>query len=302
VRILVTGATGYVGGAVTRALLAAGHDVVALVRSASAELPAGATAAVGDLTVPATYRPLVSTVDCVVHAAQRRVKGRVSARQVRLVTGTEQVAARTLGEACAAAGTRLVYTSGAFVFGDRGADWIDADAPLAPSPLGTWHAAGLRQLRPLDLDLCVLHLGMVYGPGGTFKAALYDPARLRLLRCMGSGANYWSPVHLDDVAAGFVAAVERAPAGGGEWVLADDVPLPLRELVDQVTDAMGRKRVGTVPPAVMGLVAGGPVAASLTTSYRLSNQRTKAELGWKPALPAFADGLPGTLAALGRRR
>ena len=109
-------------------------------------------------------------------------------------------------------------------------------------------------------------------------------------------------MHLDDAAAGYVGAVERAPAGGGEWILADDVPLRLRELVDRLTDAMGRRRVGTVPPAVLGLLAGGPAAASLSTSYRLRNRRAKDELGWKPAYPAFADGLPETLAALGWRR
>lgn len=299
-KVLVTGATGYVGGAVTRALLGAGHDVLALVRSPG-QAPAGASELVGDVTVPGTYRDQVAGVDCVVHAAQRRVRGRVSARQVRLVAETERAAATGLGAACAAAGTRLLWTSGAFVFGDRGDDRLDATAPLAPSPLGTWHAAGLRILRPLDLDLTVLHLGMVYGPGGTFVAALYGPARRGLLRCTGPGTNWWSPVHLDDVAAAYVAAVERAPAGGGEWVVADDAPLRLRELVDRLTDAMGRRRVGTVPPALLGLAAGGPAVASLTTSYRLDNRRTRDELGWAPKYPSFADGLPDTLAALGWR-
>lgn len=300
-RVLVTGATGYVGGAVARALRTAGHDVVALVRSPSRDAaPAGVRVEVGDLTVPATYRQLVSEMDCVVHAAQRRVRGRVSRRQVRLLAGTERVAVSTLGRACAAAGVRLVYTSSAFAFGDRGEDWVDEDSPLAPSALGAHHAEGVRLLRRLDLDLRVIQLGMLYGPGGTFRAALYDPARRGLLRRIGSGVNYWSLVHLDDAAAGYVAAVERAPAGG-EWILADDAPLRQREVVDLLTDAMGRPRVGSVPPALLGLLAGGPAIDSLTTSYRLRNDRAKRDLGWKPAHPTFADGLPATLAALGWR-
>lgn len=304
-RVLVTGATGFVGGAVTRALLAAGHDVLALVRTAAgaADLGrAGARPALGDIRRPETYRPLVAEVDCVVHAAQRRVRGRVSRRQVALLTATDRIAVETLGDACAAAGRRLVYTSGAFVFGDHADRWIDERTPVDPSPLGSWHAAGVRRLRGrAGLDLVVLHLGFVYGPGGTFRAVLHDPARRGLLRCIGPGTNYWSPVHLDDVASGYLAAVERAPAGA-EYILADDEPLPLRRLVDQVTDRLGRKRVGSVPPGLVMLAAGGPAVASLTTSYRLSNRRARDELGWRPGHPTFADGLPATLDALAASR
>lgn len=299
-RVLLTGGSGYVGGAVGRALLAAGHDVVALVRTPGSG-PPGATELPGDVTAPDTYRKQVAGVDQVVHAAQRRVRGRVSARQVRLIGETERAAAAGLGAACAAAGTALLWTSGAFVFGDRGDEWVDADTPFAPSPLGRAHAAAVASLRDAQVELTVLHLGMVYGPGGTFVAALVDPARRGLLRCAGAGTNWWSPVHQDDAAAAYVAAVERAPAGGGEWVVADDGPLRLRELVDRLTDAMGRRRVGPVPPAVLGLLAGGPAVASLTTSYRLDNRRAKADLGWAPKYPSFADGLPDTLAALGWR-
>lgn len=296
-RVLVTGATGYVGGAAARALVAAGHDVVALVRPASRDrAPAGAEVAVGDLDDPASYRDLAAGVDCVVHAGQRRTRGRITGRQIALLARTEATAVATLAAACAAGGTRLVHTSGAFVFGDHGADWVDEDTPLTPSPLGTHHAAGVRTLRAAGLDLRVLHLGFVYGPGGNFTTILYDPARRGILRCPGPGRNYWSPVHLDDAAAAYVAAAEH-PAGG-EWVIADDHPQPLRALVDQVTDALGRRRVGSVPGAVLGLAGGRPAVGSLLTSYRLRNARAKAELGWKPVHPAFADGLPGTLAAL----
>ena len=82
VRVLVTGASGFVGGAVVAAALAGGHDVVGLVRDpARADRAAGADLRRGDMTVPETYVPLVAEVDAVVHAAQKAVGGRLTRRR-----------------------------------------------------------------------------------------------------------------------------------------------------------------------------------------------------------------------------
>jgi nucleoside-diphosphate-sugar epimerase len=300
--VLVTGATGLVGGAVTRALLGAGHEVVALVRSSAgaASLEAtGARVAVGDITRPETLRDAVPVGGAVVHAAQLRVR-RAGAGALRRIEAADRVSTAALAEACLAAGARLVYTSGAFVWGDHGDRWIDESMPLTPSPLGAGKAAVVRRLRAMrerGLDSVVLHLGYVYGPGSTFRSAFYQPARRGLLRCIGSGANWWSVVHADDAASAYVAAVERAPANS-EYAVADDQPLRLRELVDQLTDALGRPRAGSAPPRLVALLAGAPAVASLGTSFRTRNAKARDELGWAPKYPAFAAGLPAALAAL----
>jgi uncharacterized protein YbjT (DUF2867 family) len=80
-RVLVTGATGFVGGGVVRALLADGHDVHGLVRdtaAAGALGRAGVTLHQGDMREPASYVPLVAQVDAVVQAAQLATSGRVT--------------------------------------------------------------------------------------------------------------------------------------------------------------------------------------------------------------------------------
>ena len=94
-----------------------------------------------------------------------------------------------------------------------------------------------------------------------------------------------------------MAAVERAQAGS-EYAVVDDEPLPLRALVDQLTDALGRRRVGSAPPRLLALAAGAPAVASLVTSFRTSNAKARGELGWAPKYPSFAAGLPAALAAL----
>jgi len=302
-RVLVTGATGFVGGAVARALLASGRDVLALVRDpARARVleQAGATLAAGDMLAPDTYRGLVDQVDAVVHAAQRTPAGRMTRARVADIQRADHTMSSVLARACRAGSRRYVYTSGYFVYGDRGDAPVDTRTAFDPSPLGTGHAREVTELRQAatgGLDLVIVAPGFVYGPGGLFKSAFFDQAQRGRLRCIGPGRNYWSCVHVEDLAAGYVAALEHAPPGG-EYNLIDDEPLRLRDLVDQVTGAMGLKPVGTIPPWLMSLIIGRPLVQSLVTSCRVTNTEAAGQLGWRPARSTLADGLPDAIARL----
>jgi len=304
-RVLVTGATGFVGAAIARTLLRRGHEVVGLVRDlrrgrALEEL--GARLAVGDMLAPDTYRPLVAGVDAVVMAAQYAIGGRLTRRTFARVGYADGVMTGTLAATCLDHGTRLVYTSGYFTYGDHGADWITEATPFAPSPLGVAHARAVVRLRALHrdagLDAVILAPGFVYGPGGLFKQSFTDQLAKGRLRVIGTGRNYWSPVHVDDLAEAFALAVERA-APGAAYNVVDDAPLPLRALVDQLTDALGHERVGTIPPWLMKLLIGGPLVDALVTSARVRNDKVKAELGWAPRYPSFAEGAPTVLRDMG---
>jgi nucleoside-diphosphate-sugar epimerase len=255
-RVLVTGATGFIGGAVVRSLVAGGHEVTGLVRSESGTAALGLKAsgvrlAVGDMLHPETYRGLAGEADAVVHTAQFAVKGRLTRTKITELGAANHLMTTTLARACVAARNRLVYTSGTFNYSDCGDSWITEATPFNPSPLGETHAKEVTALRELSkqgsLDLVVVAPGFVLGPGGYFKEALYDQARHNRLRVIGSGHNYWSCIQVDDLAAAFAAALERAPAGA-EFNVVDDKPLTLRALVDSVTAAMGMKRVGNIPP------------------------------------------------------
>lgn len=304
--VLVTGATGFVGGAVTRALLGRGYQVRVLARSqdrARELVSLGASPVIADMREPATYRDAAASVGAVVHAAQLRTSGRITLRKLARLAQANDTMTQTLAGACQSGGARLIYTAGAFTYGDHQDRWITERTPFDPSPLGVAHAAGVRMLRSLrgqGLDYVVLNLGFVYGPGGNFKAAFYDQATRGMLRCIGPGTNFWSLVHVDDAAAGYLAALEYG-ASGEEYNLADDAPLRLRALVDEITRVMGKRHVGTIPARLAALAVGGPAIASLTTSYRVSAARAHTELGWKPAYPSVADGLPPAIAALAGR-
>lgn len=171
-RVLVTGATGFVGSAIVRALSRAGHQVLALVRD-----PARATALTipgvelcrGDMLDPAYYVPLVDKVDAVVHAAQLATPGRLTPSRSRRLFDADALMAGSLADACVRKGRRLVYTGGCFDWGDHGDEWIDEATPLTPSPMGVGHARQAdvldRRHREEGLDLVRLSPGFVYGPG-----------------------------------------------------------------------------------------------------------------------------------------
>ncbi len=304
VHVLVTGATGFVGSAVVKALLNAEHTVTGLVRNESKAAPLqalGMRVAVGEMLAPDTYTPLVQEVDAVIQAAQLGVAGRMTQKKVAQINHADEVMTSALAEACLEHGKLLIYTNGCFGYGDHGDEWITEETPLNPSPMGLGHAAMVRHLNDLstqkNLKVIILTAGFVYGPGGLFKTSFYDTLTKNQLRVFGAGQNYWSTVHVNDLAQSFVKALS-SDAHGENFNIVDDEPIRLRDLVDALTEATGRKPVGSIPPWLIGLMIGGPVVASLTTSFRVSNEKAKADLGWQPHYLSFRAGVGDVVAEL----
>lgn len=295
--ILVTGATGFVGSAVVEALLDAGHSITGLVRNpskAKALQDRGMQIAVGDMLNPDSYTPLVKDVDGVIQAAQHSVSGRMTNNKVAQINHADSVMTLALANACIQHDKLLIYTNGCFGYGDHGNSWITEKTPLSPSPMGAGHAAMVQQLSTLHtqagLKLIVLTAGFVYGPGGLFKTSFYDTLTKNQLRVFGAGQNYWSTVHVDDLAQAFVKALDSR-AYGENFNVVDDEPMHLRDMVDALTATAGRKRVGNIPPWLIGLMIGSPIVASLTTSFRVKNEKARTTLGWQPQYPSFRAGV-----------
>ena len=219
-RVLVTGATGFVGGGIVRALLADGHEVHGLVRDPGAAPGLhrdGVIPHAGDMREPASYVPLVGQVDSVVQAAQLSTAGRVTRARAARVFAAEHTMTTALARACLDQGRRLLYTGGCFDWGDHGEEWITEDTALDPSPMGEGHAREARLLQRMHaeqgLDVVRLNPGFVYGPGGLLRSAFVDQARKRRLRCIGNGPNWWSCVHVDDLG----RASSESESGSRQW-------------------------------------------------------------------------------------
>lgn len=304
--VFVTGATGFVGGAVVKELLTQGHRVIGLIRDpskAASLIQQGMTPVVGEMTSPPTFLPVVPTVDAVIQTAQLSVQGRFTNKSKDKVNQADQAMTLTLAKACIDHNKVLIYTSGCFNYGDHGTTWIDEQTPADPSPLGEGHAQVVTELMRLykteGLKLLVLSPGFVYGPGGLFKTSFYDTLRKGQLRVFGQGQNYWSPIQVDDLARAYQAALLHGRYGE-VYNIVDNTPIRLRQLIDTITSAQGLKSVGTIPPWLISLLIGGPLVKSLTSSFRVSNEKAKRELAWQPQYGSFEEGIRDTLLVLNK--
>ncbi len=296
-RVLVTGASGFIGGPTCAALAARGHEVIALVRRPGSQ-PAGTRPVSGDLTDAASLTAafVEAAPDAVVHLAAQTGAQRSEAKlRAANVAGLEHVIA-----ACRACGPppRVVFVSTVVTGDAHGALLTEAaDLPVQPA-YGRSKQEGEHMLRESGLDVVVVRPCHVYGPGGWFAdeivARLRQPGRLAIV---GRGGNSWDMVHVDDLADALVLAAESGRPGE-IYHCADDVPTTYSEAVGRTATALGVGRPRHIPALLARLVAGAGPVITVTRSARTSNAKLKGELGWTPRFPDSRDGIPAVVAEL----
>jgi nucleoside-diphosphate-sugar epimerase len=301
-RILITGASGFVGRALCAALVRRDHDVASLVRRDGSH-PPQTRALAGDLGDATRLAELLERErpDCVVHLAAEIASQR-SERKLREVNvdGT----ARLL-DACAAlareqpsAGPRFVFAS-TVVTGDAHGALLSEDRPLpVQTPYGRSKQDGERLVRESGLPAVIVRPSHVYGPGGWYVseliAQLRRPGRFAVI---GSGSNLWDVVHVDDVAAAFVLAAESAPPGSIYHVV-DDEPITFYDFIALTARELALGPPRRTPAALASFVAGRNAVAAAVRSARSSNAKIKRELDWAPRFATARDGVPDAVARL----
>jgi len=305
VKVLVTGASGFLGTAVCAGLRERGHTVSALARR-SGSAPDGVEELRGDLTDGEGLRTALAAArpEAVVHLAAEIASQR-SEEKIREVNvhGTARLieaCANVEGAAGEAGGPKFLFAS-TVVTGEAGGELLTEESELpVQTPYGRSKQEGERLLRESGLPSVVLRPGHVYGPGGwyehEFVRRLRQPGRFAVV---GSGDNWWDVVHVDDVAGAFVTALEQAPPGA-LYHVADDDPITLFDFVALTAEALGVGRPRRIPAALARLAAGRDAVTAVVRSARTSNERIKRELGWAPRFPTAREGVPAAVSELAR--
>ena len=279
-RVVVTGASGFIGQALVPALQAHGHAVVALDR-----------AAIGDIAAVADWSRRLAGAHAVVHLAAI-AHARADAARLHAVNVEVALA---IGKAAAATGARMLLMSSAKVHGEETLDAaFDESSPFLPrDAYGRAKAEAETALRAIrGLSLTALRPPLVYGPG--VKANF-----LALLRAVERGwplpfasiENRRSFVSAGNLADAVVRCLEAPQAAGRTFVVADGAPLSTPALCRALGAALGRTaRLFAFPPALLELA---PSARKLTRSLVLDDGAIRRELGWAPP-QAFEEGLRRT--------
>ncbi len=301
-RTLITGASGFIGGALSRGLLERGHEVFALVRRPGSE-PPGTHALSADLGDSSALDAALASArpQCVVHLAAEIASQRSEqlVREVN-VAGTERLlaACRGLAGEDPVAGPRVVFCS-TVVTGEAHGALLEEETPLpVATPYGRSKQEGERLVLGSGLPAVVIRPSHVYGPGGWYAQELLprlrQPGRFAVI---GRGENLWDVVHVDDVVSALVLAVEDAPAGS-TYHVADDQPISFYDFMALSASALGVGPPRRIPVALARIVAGANAVDAVVRSARSSNAKIKRELGWRPRFPSAREGVADAVARL----
>lgn len=293
--VLVTGAGGFVGRALTAALRAQRYRV----RRALREPAAGDTAddiVVGDIGTNTDWRQALRGIDCVVHlAARTHVFDERGADSLPLYRHVNVEATRNLARQAAAAGVRrFVFLSSIKVNGEA-TDAHPFTRDDTPQPLDAYgiskHEAetALRRIgADTGMEIVILRPPLVYGPEvkGNFLRLLQAVARGTPLP-LGSINNRRSLVYIGNLVDAIITCMNAPAAAGKIWLVSDGEDVSTPVLIRKLAAAMDKTpRLLPCPPALLNLGAAllgkRAPAMRLTGSLTVDDSDLRCELGWQP--------------------
>jgi nucleoside-diphosphate-sugar epimerase len=279
--VAITGATGLIGSAVVPQLVARGDQVTALVRSEEAVQKveaAGATGALIDFGDVAAIAEAFAAADAVIHLAAAGDDAEAFDRRV----------ADAAKQALGGTAKPYVHTGGVWVYGSG--DDLTEDRPYDAPAITAWRLGVIESLEASDLALTVVHPGIVYGDGGTgIPQVLAGQPRTDggALTTIGSGEQHWTTIHVDDVAALYVAVVADG-TGHGAVLGVSGVNPTAGELSAVVAGDAG---VAAEAPEATKARLGDGFAEALLLDQQATGAKARSIGGWTPTRPTLAEEL-----------
>ena len=297
--ILVIGATGAIGAPLVSQLVERGHQVVGTSRTqerAETLRELGAQPAVLDLLDRDAVRRLVldAEPDAIVHQATALAEGVDFKRFAKSLAGTNRL--RTEGTDSLLAGAReagverfVAQSYQPWAYARVGGPVKTEDDPFDEDP----PEAVRETLEAIKhLERAVVDSGGIALRYGSFYGAPVDPLRdamrERKVPIVGDGGAVWSLVHVDDAASATVLALEGGESG--VYNVADDEPVPVRELLPALAKTLGAPPPRKVPVWLAKLFAGEIGVVAMTQLRGASNAKAKRELAWTLRYPSWRQG------------
>ena len=283
-KIFITGASGYIGGSVAAALMAAGHQVSGLARSNDT------TAALAKLGMT----PVRGTLDDAEVLAKAAYEADAT---VNAANAGHRAAAEAILKALADSNKIFLHTDGSSIVGTRTRGELiekvfDEDTPFAPTPQRAPRVEidnMVRRAAGNGVRSVVIAPSLIYGLGrGLNPRSIQVPwliqvaKKFGVAKHIGPGENRWANVHIDDLTTMYVLAIEKAPAGA--FYYAENGENSMREVCEAISRMLGqggRTQSMTVEEAADEW-GDGPANDTMGSNSRVRAKRARAELNWRP--------------------
>jgi nucleoside-diphosphate-sugar epimerase len=298
-RVLVTGATGFIGRVLCEALTRSGYLVRGALRTdRSASVAIAEKVIVGDIHSTTDWTQALHGVDLVIHAAARAPVRHAARAASNVYCETNERGTQHLANVAAQRNvTRFIYLSSIKANGEetsgRAYTPFDEPRPQDDYGLSKWHAEQhvVEIARRTGMEVVIVRPPLVYGPGvrSNFRRLLQWvdhgwPLPLGAIRNRRSLVNVWNLCDL------LLHVLKHESAPGRAWMVSDGEDLSTPDLIRRVGAAMGRRvRLFPVPVGLLqvsaGLVGRSGELARLTGSLAVDISETRARLGWSPRTP-----------------
>ncbi len=289
-RVLVTGATGFIGSALVPQLIQAGHQVVGLCRSdagADALVRAGAEVSRGDVNDLDHLRTAVKSADGIIHAAFNH-----DFTKIKENSENDRKVIETLGELLKGSGRRLVVTSGTgLVRSKTGGIALETDPHFTSAQFAraaTEEAADA--LIDCGAHVVVVRLPQVHDTQKQGRISLHvELARKKgWVAYVGDGLNRVPAVHISDAAHLFLLALEKGEAGARYHAVAEE-GIAMREIAEAIGGSLRLPVTSVTSDAAAGYF--GALAQLATMDLAASGEFTRQKLAWTPSRPGLLTDL-----------